>query len=386
MKLASHDKCTGCMACMQACKHHCISSYEDAFGNVYPVIDRAKCLDCGICSKKCPVLQDISAKYPQNAYAVWSLNQTDRDSSASGGAATVFYNKAIKMGYSIVGVEFQDGYKVNHVLTSENTYVSRFKQSKYVYSSSETIFSEVKKELKQKNVLFISLPCKVAGLLSYLGDYPDNLLTVDIVCHGCPSQKLLQEHIKCVDNLSRGVKLCFRKDNLFLFELSDIENKSFYKKIGKTDSYVAAFLEGLDYRESCYICPYAKNERISDITICDFWGLGKTIPFNHPYSGSISCVLVNTEKGRLFFNQLNGLIFQEERPVEEAIDGNAQLNYPTHIHPLRSQFEQLYQDVGFDESVRIVLKSAMSKEKMNQCISQIKQPIRRIVKTILGRR
>ena len=97
-------------------------------------------------------------------------------------------------------------------------------------------------------------------------------------------------------------------------------------------------------------------------------------------------MLVNTEKGRLFFNQLNGLIFQEERPVEEAIDGNAQLNYPTHIHPLRSQFEQLYQDVGFDESVRIVLKSAMSKEKMNQCISQIKQPIRRIVKTILGRR
>lgn len=54
---------------------------------------------------------------------------------------------------------------------------------------------------------------------------------------------------------------------------------------------------------------YAKAERISDITICDYWGLGTEVPFEHPYTGSVSAVLINSDKGELFFDKCKGKLF-----------------------------------------------------------------------------
>lgn len=367
--LADKQNCTGCMACLQMCPMKCITVREDDIGNLYPYIDRDSCIECGSCEKVCPEIsinQKECKKKPDQAYAVWCLNTNSRSASTSGGAAAEFYESALNQGYWICGVKYEEQYHVRHFLTKERKDISAFRQSKYVYSEIKDIYRQIKDLLQKKEkVLFISLPCKVAGLYSFLGGKVEgNLLTVDIVCHGTPSYAQLMEHIKKVATLNRG-KLTFRKNNEYIFEVTD-NNKTLYSKIGRQDNYLAAFLEGLNYRPSCYNCSYARPERISDITIGDFWGLGAEIPWNHPYTGSISAVLINTEKGRKFWYECRDRFFSEERSVEEAVKGNAQLNQPTPVHPKRAEFEVLYKQKGFEEAVQICLQDEIKQDKKIQ--------------------
>lgn len=388
ISLADKQNCTGCMGCLQICPMKCITVREDDIGNLYPYIDRDSCIECGSCEKVCPEIsinRKDCFKKPDQAYAVWSLNTNSRSASTSGGAAAEFYESALNQGYWICGVKYEEQYHVRHILTKERKDISAFRQSKYVYSETEDIYRQIKNLLQKKEkVLFISLPCKVAGLYSFLGGKrEENLLTVDIVCHGTPSYAQLMEHIKKVATLNQG-KLTFRKNNEYIFEVTD-NNKTLYSKIGRQDNYLAAFLEGLNYRPSCYNCSYARPERISDITIGDFWGIGVEIPWNHPYTGSISAVLINTEKGKEFWNECSDSFFAEERSVEEAVKGNAQLNHPTTVHPKRAEFETLYKQKGFEEAVQICLQDEIKQDRKKQEKIQFRRKLRKIAGIVIPR-
>ena len=375
--LASPDTCTGCMACAQACPVQCIEISKDVHGNIFPKIDRSVCVSCGRCQHSCPALSPVSSTYPQTAYAVWSLDDTDRKSSASGGAASVFYQTALSMGYWICGTEYVQDFHVIHTVTRDVRQIARYKQSKYVFSETDDSYRQILNLLKQgEKVLFISLPCKVAGLLRFLGKPFENLLTVDIVCHGTPSHDQLYHHITEVLQGKQADHLKFRQDNTFCFDLQK-QDCSVYHKIGQQDTYLAAFLAGLNYRDSCYQCSYAKQERISDLTICDFWGLGHEVPFNHPYSGSISAVLVNTEAGHHFFASTQNLLFWEERPVWEAVKGNAQLNHPTPLHPKREQFAVECTLHGFEQAVTNCLHEEISAHKKELSRQQLRETLRK---------
>lgn len=388
ISLADKQKCTGCMACLQTCPVKCISAREDNIGDLYPYIDRDTCIECRFCAKVCPEIstnRKSSLKKADRAYAVWSLNTNSRSASASGGAASEFYESALNQEYWICGVKYEEQYHVRHSLTKDQKDISAYRQSKYVYSETVDIYRKIKELLqKDEKVLFISLPCKVAALYSFLGDrLAENLLTVDIVCHGTPPYAQLKEHIKEVAILN-SEKLIFRKENEFLFEITD-NNKIVYSEIGRQDNYLAAFLEGLNYRPSCYNCSYARPERISDITIGDFWGLGAEIPWNHPYTGSISAVLINTEKGRKFWDECSDRFFSEERSVEEAVKGNAQLNHPTPVHPKRAEFEALYKQKGFEEAVQICLKDEIKQDRKKQDKVQFRRKLRKIAGIVIPR-
>lgn len=378
IKLAPPELCTGCMACVQTCPDQSISVISDGQGHLYPQIKDQRCISCGKCQKVCPVLGRQAAVYPEKAFAVWSNKKEIRRASASGGAAAEFYLKALEEDFWICGAEYTDQFHVVHRLTKDKKYVLKFQQSKYVYSETNTIYAEVKDKLdNDEKVLFISLPCKIAGLLTYLHKTYKNLITVDIVCHGTPSHKILWEHVCYAQGDNNAVALKFREDNEFCFLLMGEETETIYKKIGRQDAYLAAFLEGIDYRSSCYECPFAKKERISDLTISDFWGLGRERPFEHPYTGAVSAVLVNSEKGRQFFESCQDRFFVEERPVTEAIRGNAQLNHPTLKHPKRIQYEEIYMEQGFEKAVRICLKKEVKADKRKLYKQSIRRNIRR---------
>lgn len=378
MELAPKETCTGCMACQEACPKKCISTEKDKMGNVFTSIDHAACVECGKCQSVCPVVHRPEGKYPSKAYAVWSLDSNDRKSSASGGAASVFYQTAVTNGFWIVGTEYDDSFRVIHSMSDSIESIKKYKQSKYVFSDVGNLYGEIKEKLnKEKKVLFISLPCKVAGLLQYLQKPYDNLVTVDIVCHGTPSMDLLKNHIAAMIGEKNAYSLKFRQDNQYIFSLSNKDGEELYYSVGKTDTYLAAFVECLDFRPSCYQCAFAKPERISDLTICDFWGLGQEIPFEHPYTGAISAVMVNTAKGADFFETCRELLFVEERPVEEAIKGNAQLNAPSTPHPRRQEFEELFETVGFEEAVRQVLSVEMRAEKKRLFWQRVRSEVRK---------
>lgn len=386
MQLADKKKCTGCMACKTICPKSCINIEKDNLGHCYPVIDKGRCIICGKCQRSCPELNANEFHSSRAAYAAWSLDLESRKSSTSGGVAATFYEEALKDGFLICGVKYTDDLHVIHMISNEKESIASFKQSKYVYSESVDVYKEIQQELEQGNkVLFISLPCKVAGLTKYLGKKYKNLITVDIVCHGTPSYSNLRDHIQYIDKNKKASSLRFREDNECMFVLQDSNGNSIYKKVGRTDSYLAAFLEGINYRESCYNCSYARPERISDITICDFWGLGTEIPFDHPYSGAISAILINTDSGEEFFYKCKKALFTEERPVKEAIRGNAQLNAPSVMHSKRAEFEKLYKSVGFEQAVNQCLSVEMQTEVRKIRKRQIRVFIRKVAGIFIKR-
>lgn len=354
--LIDKTQCTGCMACMNVCPKHAIHIGYDKLGNTYPEVIESQCVNCGKCHKACPEQNIINGEEPKKAFAVWSLDANNRKTSASGGAAAEFYATALLQDYWICGAEYNTDGSVKHTLSRKFESIKRYKQSKYVFSDVQDIYPQIQKLLEQgNNVLMISLPCKIAGLLSYLGKTYENLVTVDIVCHGTPPTKMLKDHICQVADMGKNVKIKFREDNQFVLSVES-NGTTLYRKVGKEDTYLAAFLEGLNYRDSCYGCNYAQSRRISDITIGDFWGLGAEIPFEHPFAGSVSAVLLNTEKGTAFFEKCRSNMFAEERPVSEAIRGNAQLNAPTPIHPKREVFVERCPISGFEATVSDLLK------------------------------
>ena len=142
----------------------------------------------------------------------------------------------------------------------------------------------------------------------------------------------------------------------------------------------------MTYKESCYQCKYAQNNRVSDITIGDFWGLGQEIPFDHPYTGAISLVLINTEKGKEFFELTKRKLFFEERPVTEGINGNDQLNRPSTRNENRDKFLKLYSEKGFEQAVNAIYGDYMLAQKKLYQKQQIKFKFRKFVKKILLRK
>lgn len=382
--LHTDSNCTLCGACVQSCSKGCIFIENDVLKN-----DFSECINCNKCVQSCHAINTNKTEFAasKEAFAVWSLDETDRKTSTSGGAASVFYQVAVDNGYYICGAEFNKQLLPVLTVSREKEKIKKYKQSKYVYSMSEDVFSKIKELLLKKEcVLFIALPCQVAALKQFLGKPYNNLITVDIVCHGTPSSTILEQYINNIDVENKATQVIFREDNQCVMKLLDNDSNIIYKRRGRTDPYLAAFLDGLSYRDCCYSCSYARPERVSDITIGDFWGLGQEKPFNHPYTGSISLVLLNTEKGKNFFEKCKYKLFYEQRDVIEAIKGNAQLQRPTNKHTMQEQFWKLTNEKGFEFAVNICLSNEMKKEKKKLFKNDVRLGLSKIKKVLTGRK
>lgn len=358
------------MACHSICAHGAIAISENECGFNYPVIDKNKCVDCGLCYKMCPQNSISKGIESLSAYAVYSNSANDRESSTSGGASSVFAHKIIEEGGVVYGCAQSSFSDIKHIRITKNDSLYKIKGSKYVQSDITGIFPDVKKDLNEgKQVLFLGTPCQIAGLQAFLIKKYDNLISVDLVCHGVPSQKILKDHIQSL--LKDQQKVChvvFRKKGsderelkygIFLREdilHSETRQHFFFQKEYPHDSYITGFMCGLFHRESCYHCRYASSDRIADITIGDFWGLGAQVPSHIDRSKGISLVLCNTKKGEAFLQQCLDKLVYEKREVREAILGNGQLNQPSLKDQNYDLFRKLYPQVGYTKAVRRCLR------------------------------
>lgn len=349
MELCAKNSCLGCASCANVCPKGAISMEEDVHGVLLPRIDGSKCVECGLCAKACPVLDPVQL-YPEgDCLAAWSIDAQLRRTAASAGIVSQLSKLVLQSGGVVFGTRFEQGRLIFDHIEAEND-IRRFQGSKYVHAHVGDAYSRVKDYLKMgRTVLFPGTPCQIAGLRSFLGRDDDNLLTVDLLCHGVTTGKYLNDDLarKGIEDYDSVLFRGERGQRLAVYR----EGKLLRLEEKLLSHFYMAYVRGLMHRENCYSCPFASTRRCADLTAGDFWGLHRSemkadlsgIPFP-------SLILVNTEKGRWFLSQAQ--IAWEERPLEEAMAGNGQLRGPCARHPSRDAFLKHYENGNFHAALK----------------------------------
>ena len=389
MKKLLNESCTACGACALVCSKNCIHLEHDKLNNLQAYIDEKQCVHCNQCEKVCHLYKKVQKNEPEICYVSYAKDGETRNMSSSGGVATAVYYYALEEEIQCFGVVFDCEKKIAEFVQINNgADISLCKGSKYVYSYLNDTFLKVKQNLKQgKRTIFIGLPCQVAALLAYLGNRHENLLCIDIICHGVASDKYLQQHIQAIEKKKkRQANGVFFRDprygtNQYYFTLYEGQNCFYKKKVSTNDGYQIGYHKAVIYRDNCYQCQYACQERVGDLTIGDFSGLGRVVQWEGSKE-NVSCILVSTQKGKGFLNKLNEYVALQERPIEEAFKYERQLQAPSTVSCYRERFVDSYaktQDFAFS------IKNAVAKEirknnlKNFFCVKKIKSIIVKIV-------
>ena len=308
--ICEYEKCTGCFACQNVCPHKCIKLVSDKFGELHPQINQDLCIDCGLCIKKCPARTEPRWEVPIGCYAVWNKNEKDRRLSASGGVATCFSQYMIKNKNGIVyGVKWDKQLRPVFDKVTSISDLEALKGSKYVQAYVNFKYKEVDVDLQSgKNVLFIGTPCQIAGLKSFLGKDYDNLLTCDLLCHGVPSPKVwnlyLEDIRKRYDSEIEHIFFRDKSHGWKTFSLTFQSKRMFLqRRILTFDHYMQTFLRDISLRPSCYNCVCKKINRVSDVTLADFWGIRRINKAMNDDKG-VSLVLLHSEKGKRLFQEI----------------------------------------------------------------------------------
>lgn len=359
------DKCTGCMACIDKCKKNAIV-IEDTMMTYNAVIDENKCISCGACMKVCQNNAPLKGYNPIAWHQGWCKDKKKRYEGSSGGVAMALAGAFIQSGGKVAACMFHEGNFI-FKLVSEKNELENFAGSKYVKSNPIGIYSIIKKEIENKiKVLFIGLPCQVAAVKQYLGPLSENYLTtIDLICHGTPSPKILDLFLKQYNIYAKKLNnIKFRTKGKF--QISD--NGKVINKRNCADAYMISFLSSLSYTNNCYSCHYANIKRVSDITLGDSWGT--ELP-SEEWSKGISLILCQTQKGIDLLKNSN--IELKKVDIKNAINHNHQLENPS-IAPMGREtfFENLYRGKSFNLSVFKVLP----KEYISQNIKGILRKIR----------
>ena len=387
MRICPEELCTGCFACLNSCVHNAIEIREDVVGFRYPVVDSKKCIGCGLCERTCPVNSVPERRFPVKGYATQMKETDELSRCASGGASTAIADYILKEGGVVYGCSGENIRQVRHIRIESQSELRRLQGSKYVQSEIGFTFRAVKEDLiSNRFVLFVGTPCQVSGLKKYLRKDYDKLYTADLVCHGVPSQRLLNENID--DYVAKGYKIdeqsiSFRRKNLGESQTQSarIEYGWFfqnqpYSKGGKSvdymhDPYMFGFIQGLFFRPSCYKCAYAYAARVSDFTLSDYWGLGQDSKFE--LGKGVSSILVNTMKAQQLFDVLKTTIDYEQRDVQESIVGNGQLQRPSARHPQYNYFREIYPSLGLRKAVEICLKKDRLKIRLKKVLVVVRR-------------
>ncbi len=354
--LAAQERCTGCGACANICPKKAIQMVPDEEGFIQPQIDDDLCIQCGLCTKSCPV---IHPKYVNrvvdSCYAMWAQDDI-RAITSTAGFFFLLAQDTIKQGGVVYGAAWTKEWSVHHIGVKDEKNLLRLCGSKYLQSDIENSYKSAKKELESgRSVLFSGCPCQIAGLYGFLGgkEYA-NLVTMEVICHGVPSPEAFQKYL--ADNFSDKQidKIDFRDKTIFHWSTTSnihfVDNTS-YRKDEKNDSFYRAFLPCMILRKSCSVCPFSRLPRQADISVGDFWGIKAADATWHDKKGT-ELVLLNNKKGKVTFERLKPNFQRFEKfPLEAATRVNKTILQPFHAHPGRKHFFSSMRLLPFNQLV-----------------------------------
>lgn len=383
--------CCGCHACAISCPKGCITMQRDAEGFWYPRVDEGACIKCGLCEKVCPVLNAVPADDSAQPEAFAAINPEEqvRLESSSGGVFSALANRVLEEDGVVFGAAWTEDFReVRHIGVESVAELAKLRGSKYVQSTLGASYLQVKKHLEEgRKVLFSGTPCQAEGLKTFLRKDYDNLLCVDIVCHGVPAPAVWQRYLEeCEKTAGAPVQsVQFRsKDTGWQSSTVKLAFQNGHKqaKLISQDFFVNAFLRNACLRPSCHDCRFKKLNRVSDLTLADFWGIEDIYPEMDDNKGT-SLVLAHSEKGRKALSELGLNLRQVD--VYAAVKQNICAVRSSPVHPNRDVFLSALDSIPFAEAVKTYLpKKVSAKERIAQVLQKL--GIFEIVRKILGKK
>lgn len=478
IRIDNKKDCCGCGACEQICPKRCISLIEDSQGFLYPETDASICVDCGLCERVCPAVRpaetfvtnklggqpnvsepidavtsnklggqpEVSA--PMEVFAAKNHDASVRKGSSSGGVFSMLAESVLEHGGVVFGAMFNDGCEVVHGYVETSDQFIRLRGSKYVQSRIGNSFREVYHFLKEgRTVLFSGTPCQVAGLCNFLKiscanahSCLDNLLLVDIVCHGVPSPMVWRDYLSSSRGMAKSGTNPNSKSNSNNNSIVNSRHKSQFEDAseiptgasvnfrdksreektavshssvsvnfrdkshgwqnyrvvidGKSEYYalnpfMAGFLQNYYLRPSCYSCPvkscsiyHSKCGDVpkvftSDITLGDYWGIEAVHPEFFDDMG-VSLVIVHTSKGVEAMARL--AVDSLKSDFASALKKNPSIVSNPEIPAHYDDFWTAYKKEG----IAAIGKFATTPSKAHILKSRFRRLIRRLLTDVFG--
>lgn len=311
----------------------------DSEGFLYPIVNISDCINCGLCEKVCQYINPSSENIPKISLAAKHKSDEERKNSTSGGVFPALAHKVISEGGVVYGVSFDENFEAIHRGTDDYDVIIKMKGSKYMQSRLEDSFKEIKGFLTRGiKVLFTGTQCQVGGLLRFLHKDYDNLLAVELICHGASSPATWRDYIATFDVSSVNFR---DKRNGWLSSGISINGKL---KSFDEDPYMDSFFSKINMRPSCYNCPAKSGQSGADLTIGDFWGINKISP-EFTDSLGVSVIIPHTAKGIQAIASLD--IETKVFSYEEALKGNPSLKDSVTKPQNRSYFFSQFKKHGF---------------------------------------
>lgn len=354
------SNCTGCSACASICSQKCIIMKENNAGFFFPEINSVECIQCNLCENVCPVIYEPYKSLQTLAYAVKNRNENERYVSTSGGIFSLLAENVLDQGGIVFGAAYNNNFTVRHVVVTNRKELSRLRGAKYTQSVIGTSFQEVKTVLKSgKTVLFSGTPCQCSGLKAFLGKDYDNLLLVDLICHGVPSPKVWQTYIDYRSLKENegirpvGINMRSKVSGWSRYGYStefDYGSEHITRIQNSQDLFMKAFVGNICIRNSCSDCVAKGVERCTDFTLGDYWGVWDQHPDFDDDKGT-SIVFVHSEKGNRILKQISEQMEYLQVDTEEAYKENRSLVKSSVPHEKREEFLERVDVSNFEELI-----------------------------------
>lgn len=354
INITDKSKCCGCNACGDACAKNAITFKTDIEGFWYPEVNKELCTDCGLCEKVCPVINAESLKhndYEQSiCHAAIHKNIEVRFDSTSGGMFSALAEAMYKQGGYVGGAIFDENFLVHEHISNDKKDLPKLRSSKYLQSNAEGFYKEIKRLLiAGEKVLVCASPCQMAALRAYLRKDYENLIIVDFICRGANSPKVFRHYLDYLEERFGAKVTYFKAKNKELGwrQLTSkvvFANKKVLYDTKDTSYFTTGYLRtGVYSRPSCYECRFKGFPRMSDITVADYWGAEKTVGKELDNDMGTSLVMINSEKGKAYFESMKPSLLEKEIPFDSIFKGNPALVKP--LDPPTVNRNQFYKDL-----------------------------------------